>query len=70
MSHTRNVCTRSIRVLDYIHTFANHAVFTRIPDDHSDVPARFELDETTFVDMGQPDQITVTIQPHDRLNDV
>lgn len=42
--------------------------YTREPDDHTDQPTVVDLDWNTWVDLGEPDQITVTIHPGDLLN--
>lgn len=43
--------------------------YTREPDDHTDQPTVVDIDWDTWVDLGEPDHITVTIVPGDLLND-
>lgn len=43
--------------------------FSREPDDDSDTPETFLLEVGGWVDMGNPDTITVTIEPGNLLNE-
>ena len=42
--------------------------YTREPDDHTDQPTVVDIDWDTWAELGQPKQITVTIEPGDLLN--
>lgn len=42
--------------------------FSREPDDQTDVPDIYELSYDTWIAMGEPDNITISVEPGDLLN--
>jgi hypothetical protein len=45
------------------------ATFTRLDEDTNELEWAHVLDYTAWLDMGSPAQITVTVEPGDRLTD-
>jgi len=44
--------------------------YSRQPDDNSDVPTQVKIDVCTWDELGCPEDITITIEPGDLLNEV
>lgn len=64
--------TRHVSVLDLgpdIDTSGKRRIFTREPDDPTDVPDIVYIPTELWEELGQPDQITVTVRAGDRLNE-
>lgn len=64
-------CTKSRFVLqlrDAAEWPEGQVLFSREPDDHTDVPQIVAFDHGLWFDFGEPKVITVTVRPGDRLN--
>lgn len=62
--------TRTMRVLHFRHRMdEDRVVYTREPDDHTDIPSTVVIDTASWRDLGEPNMITVTIVPGDLLNE-
>lgn len=47
----------------------SYVSFSRDPDEPEDFPASLAISRDEFLDLGSPEEITVTVEPGDRLND-
>lgn len=54
------------KVLHLDHSDGTHALFN--PEPGGDSPTQVLLGDADWLDMGEPDTITVAIEPGDRLN--
>jgi hypothetical protein len=67
---TAVMMTKTMKVLHLVDAKLDEdlAVFSREPDEPGDIPAVVELPVADWLDMGEPDVITVTVEPGDLLN--
>ncbi len=60
--------TSTKKVLQLRTSMADEVEFSREPDEPGDIPAIVWLPRTDWLDMGEPQAVTVTIEPGDLLN--
>lgn len=69
MSPTEILVSKHVSVLDRIRDGGGQLVFiTRDKDDETDLPMFMSVEKQTWIDMGSPDVVTVTLEPGDKLN--
>lgn len=59
---------KSRQVLDVFIDKGITVLFTRDPDEPEDVPSQLRIDRNTWIDMGKPKVVTVTVEPGDLMN--
>ncbi len=63
-----NTLTKTRMVLHLRTAMADEVEFSREPDEPGDIPAIVWLSRTDWSDMGEPQTVTITIEPGDLLN--
>ena len=61
--------TKTQTVMEFDLVDSGHVYFSSKDDDTSDRLRGFNMEENDWNDMGSPLEITVTVEPGDRLND-
>lgn len=60
--------TKTQRILDRTHVTDSHISFRLVDGETAEPATGIMLDRETYDDLGQPDMVTVTVEPGDLLN--
>lgn len=67
-----NVLSKTTKILTRSHTEGDDEYarqwFTQVDPDDGHIKSEVYLSRSDFMDMGEPETITITIEPRDRLN--